>query len=196
MEPIPLARRLRARDHMDSRWAGGDACRIAVRRDRRKPELAALRRPDRVRCQCLSDRSGDRRLVLRLADGPAGSQEAVYHHGADLPFRHHRLRPVMGFLVFRGVPRHHRSRHRRRVRGRERDHPGADSGTSPRLYRSCHQRELLGRSGDRCGRRAGRPRSCRDGPGIGLAGGVRHRWRDRVRRPAAAPLYSRKVRAG
>ena len=43
-------------------------------------------------------------LVFRLAHRPAGPQEAVQHHGAGLPDRHHRLRPGLGFLVVRGFP--------------------------------------------------------------------------------------------
>ncbi len=128
------------------------------------------------------------RAVLRLADRPAGAQEAVHRDGAGLPGRHHRLRPVVEFLVVRVVPADHRRRHRRRVCRGERDDPGADPGPPARLHRPCGQRQLLDRRGDR---RAGRLCGARPGDhaaGNRLARGLRHRRPARLHRSAPAPV--------
>ena len=155
MEPLSLAGDRGARHRLGARRPGGHHRRLAVRRADRKPGAASQRPAGRARRQRLSGRRGRRRTVLRLADRSAGAQEALQHHGAGLPGRHDRLRPVVEFLVVRAVPPAHRCRHRRRVRRGERHDPGTDPGAPPRLHRSGGQRQLLARCRGRCDRRAG-----------------------------------------
>ena len=94
----------------------------------------------------LTDRLGRKKLFFITL--------AVYlrrHRGDGLLLEPVELRPV---------PLSHRRRHRRRVRGHQLHHPGADPGPRARLDRSRHQRQLLGRR-SRWGRRlhrAARPR--------------------------------------
>ena len=83
--------------------------------------------------------------------------------------RHRGDRVLLEFLELRAVPLSHRRRHRRRIRGDQLDHPGADPGARARLDRSRHQRQLLDRRGARRGRRDRAARSGGDRSGIRLA---------------------------
>ena len=93
-----------------------------------------------------------------------GRKKLFTHHRAGLPGRHHRLRPVLGFLVLRIVPHADGRGHRRRIRRGERHDPGNDPGPPARLHRPRGERQLLARRGDRRARRGracSTPRSCR-----------------------------------
>ena len=79
---------------------------------------------------------------------------------------------LLEFLELHRVPLRDRRRHRRRVRGDQLDHPGADPGPRTRLDRSRHQRQLLAGRGHR---RRGVDRPARSGIPAGrhrLARGV------------------------
>ena len=95
-------------------------------------------------------------LFFGWLDRPARPQEAVLHHARALPARHGGHGVLVEPVELRAVPLPDRRRHRRRVRGDQLDHPGADPGARARLDRPRHQRQLLGRRGARRGRR----RSC------------------------------------
>ena len=81
----------------------------------------------RARRQRLYCRRGLGRAVLRLADRPAGPQEAVLHHPRRLPARHRGHRAVVEYLELRRVPLPDRGGHRRRIRRHQLDDPGARS---------------------------------------------------------------------
>ena len=158
-----------ARRHLDSRRAGGDACRLAVGRAQGQPGAAfqqCRRRPCRKR---LSRRRRARRDVLRLAHRPARPQEIVLHHADGLSARHRGDRDVVESVKLHAVPLCHRRRHRRRICRDQFHHPGADPGARARLERSRHQRQLLDRRGDGRARLACAARSEGDRPGNRLA---------------------------
>ena len=114
-----------------------------------KPGPAIQQHRHRPRRQRLSRRRRAGRRLLRLADRPAGAQEAVLHHACRLPHRHRGHGVLLEPVELRALPLRHRRRHRRRIRGHQLHHPGADPGARARLDRSRHQRQLLGRRGDR-----------------------------------------------
>ena len=80
---------------------------------------------DRPCRQRLSVRSGSWRLSLRLADRPAGAQEALFDHACGLSARHRGHRTVLECLEFHPVPLPDRRRHRRRIHCHQFDNPGA-----------------------------------------------------------------------
>ncbi len=102
----------------------------------------------------------------------------------------------MGFLELRAVPGADRRRDRRRVRGDQLGDPGADPGALSRPHRPRGQRQLLGRRGARRGRRGRAVAAGAAAAGLGVARGVRDRRGARSRDPGAAPVDSRRARAG
>ena len=85
-----------------------------------------------------------------------GPQETVLHHAHRLSAGDRRDGIFVESLELPAVPLHHRRGDRRRIRGDQFDHPGADAGARARLDRSRHQRLVL----DRRGARRARARSC------------------------------------
>ena len=81
-------RRRRPRHHLDPRRARGDARRRRGRCPEAKSGAAVQQYRHRARRQRLHRRGRARRGVLRLADGPAGPQEALLHHACRLSARH------------------------------------------------------------------------------------------------------------
>jgi N-acetylneuraminic acid mutarotase len=90
--------------------------------------------------QRLSRGRGSRRDLLRVAHGPAGSQEAVLHHARALPGRHSSYFAILESVELRAVPLFHRRGHRRRIHRYQFDDSGACSGSLSGLDGSCHQR--------------------------------------------------------
>ena len=160
--PVPHAGGGRARHHLDSRRARGDAGRHRGRRPEAEPGPAVQQHRHRPGGQRLHRRGRARRRILRLADGSARPQEAVLHHALRLSRRHRGDGAVVERVELHVLPVPDGRGHRRRVRRHQFDHPGADPGTGARLDRSRHQRQLLGGRGARSRGldRAARPRAC------------------------------------
>ena len=184
LERLSHPRRARARHHLDSRRAGGDARRRAVGGIERKPDAAILQSRRRACQQRLSCRRRAGRARLRLAHRSHRAAKAVLHHARALSHRHGCDRAVVECRELRAVSFSHRRRDRRRIHRDQLDDPGTGAGALSRLDRSRHQRQFLDR---RCDRRGRGDRAARSGGGRSryrLAARLFHRrrpWPHRVR---------------
>ncbi len=113
----------------------------------RQPGASFLRFRGWIGRQRLSSRRGRGRAVLWMADRPARTQKAVFHHHRCLPYRDGAHRPRVERLHLLPVSLLHRLRHRGRIFRHQLDHPGTGPGALPGPTRSHDQRQFLGRRG-------------------------------------------------
>ncbi|CAA9400132.1 MAG: Uncharacterized MFS-type transporter Saci_1521, partial [uncultured Nocardioides sp.] len=192
---VALDRRHRPRDGLDPGRARGHHRGLAlggaeVGGDRPGPHQHR-HRDGRcgVRRRCVH-----RRPLLRAADRPLRTEEAVPPDARGLPVRHRADRLLDEPALLLRLPLHHRRRHRRGVRRDQLRDRRADPREVPRPHRHRHQRLLLGRRRLRrhADRAAARPRR-RGQPGARLArclrarGGAGDRHPDRASQRAGEP---------
>jgi hypothetical protein len=124
--------------HMDTRWARSHACRFAIRSIDAAFRFGAEQFTDRPRRQRLSRRRSARRLSIRLADRPFGTQEALLGYACGLSYCHRSHGPVVGRLELCRVPLSDRRRNRRRIHCHQFDNTGAYPRSPARLDRPAH----------------------------------------------------------